>query len=73
MPKRIYNNDDERKNAFVKQRFECYERHKDIYKVVSNRCYYKKLLKLQPEREHELNIKINELTKTINDMRANYT
>lgn len=70
MPKRIYKNDEERKEAFVRQRLECYKRHKEVYNAVTNRSYYRKLLKQNPNRSEELNTKIDDLTKRINEMRS---
>ena len=67
MPKKLYDNEEQRKIAIKEHKRKCYHKHKELYKLISLRAYYKR--KLERDNSTDILYKINELNKKIEDLR----
>ena len=70
MPKKLYYDEEQRKTA-IKEHKKKYYKHKELYKLISLRAYYRR--KLTNDNSNRIHSKINELNTMIEYLHENNT
>ena len=65
-----YMTNEEKIDADRKDKRKCYNKHKELYNLISKRAYYNKCLKLYPDKIEYYQQRINEANEEIERIKA---